>query len=381
MHVYSRKGYWWVDAKYWDAASGKRKRVQRSTGIRDDGSAGAKRTAAIVAEDIARSVAVGTNRKARQETVKDAFEASLRAKRRDNKSDATVEIVLEKFKRILDVFPPDMQVRDLTDKHLEKYADQALLVRKPGSVHRELLELRSGIRALGMTPPKMPRLGKVSQPRERWLTPEETVRLLAVVPAKRQDHVRIYRLLGLRKSELFQISAPDVDLLRRAVRVRGTKTEKADRTLPLVGEAYDILKRRAVSQPSGPLFEAWGDGNADRDLRRWADKAGLGELSFNDLRRSFATELALKGVPSLHLAHLLGHTSTRMVEAIYARIKAGEHLHDAVLQLDNYSPSTLPPSPREEAPTETIPRPAALPSEITSMSPASKGNLDTMDEF
>lgn len=349
MQLYKRKGYWWVAAKFWDAATGQRKRVQRSTGVRDDGSAGAKRTASIVAEDIARSVAIGQNRKARPETVKEAFAASLKAKRRANKSEATIEITLEKAKHVLDFFPPDMPLRELTDAHLERYADHALQIRKPATVQRELLELRAGMRVLGVPVPKMPELGRVNIPRERWLTAEETRKLLFHVSEKRRDHVLIYRLLGLRKSELFRIECQDVDVARRSVRVRGTKTEGADRRLPLVGDALEILEARCKLYPTGPLFEAWGSGNSDRELRRASNAAGLGDLSFNDLRRSFATELALKGVPSLHLAHLMGHKSTRMVEQIYARVSAGVHLHNAVTQLESYGrTSSMPPAPVED---------------------------------
>lgn len=388
MYVYERNGYYWVNAKYWDPNTGKRKRVQRSTGIRVDGP-GSKRTASIVAEDIARSVAIGTGRKARPETIEDAFKSSLTAKRLAGKSDATVEIVIEKFQQILEVFKPDHKVRDITDKDLAAYAARALKTRKPATVHREILELRSAIRSMGIEPPPAPDLGKLTNPQERWLNTEETMKLLAVVPAKRQDHIRMYRLLGLRKSELFQIEARDVDVIRRNVRVRGTKTLGAERTMPLVGEALDILKRRAAEKPVGQLFETWGDGNADRDLRRWAEKAGLGKLSFNDLRRSFATELALKGVPSLHLAHLLGHTSTRMVETIYARIKAGDHLHDAVAALSSYAPPAHgPEEDSEEQETLVFLSPPRVPAEVvspspdvTTLSPDTAGNLDTLDDW
>lgn len=56
-----------------------------------------------------------------------------------------------------------------------------------------------------------------------------------------------------------------------------------------------------------------------------------GEL--NDLRRSFATEMAIKGVPMLFLMHLMGHASTAMLEKIYARVGRGQHMHDAIALL------------------------------------------------
>jgi hypothetical protein len=394
MQLYKRKGYWWVATRYWDAESGKRQRVQRSTGIRDDGTAGAKRTANIVAEDIARSVAIGQDRRVRQATVKEAFAANLKAKRTGQRSDATIEITLEKATKVLEFFSPDLPVKEIRDKHgsgpacrscYECYTNAAFSAekpRKPSTVHRELRELNNGIRALGLTPPKMPDLGSRHNPGERWLDSEQTRRLLAHVSPKRRDHILVYRLLGLRKSEIFRIEARDVDLVRRNVRVRGTKTKGADRTLPISGDVAAILEQRVELFPTGPLFETWGDGNADRELRRWSTQAGLGPVSFNDLRRSFATELALNGEPSLHVAHLLGHTSSRMVEQIYARIEAGKHLHAAVGRLSNYGIAS-PESDEfdEEAVTIRAPKPTVIsaPERVSAVSPETTVFVDAAD--
>lgn len=341
MQLRNRGGYWWVEAKYWDPATGKRKRVQRSTGVQDDGSPGAKRTANVIAENIARSIALGQNRRARPDTVQDAFAANLAAKRLAGRSDNTCNIVLEKAKHVVDFFGGTKPAQEIDTAALAKYATHALKKRKALTVLREMRELVAGIRALGMPGIQLPDLGdNVYVPRERWLTPAQTRLLLAEIREERREHILAYRLLALRKSELFTVRPVDVNLENCTVWVNGTKTLLARRLLPLEGDVLEIFVRRMAkaTNPTEPLFEYWRPNNADRELRGAAKRAGLGPISFNDLRRSFTTELALKDESSLKLARLLGHKTTRMVELVYARVNPGE-LHHVTAQLEGYAPS------------------------------------------
>lgn len=60
--------------------------------------------------------------------------------------------------------------------------------------------------------------------------------------------------------------------------------------------------------------------------------AGVEPVTSNDLRRTFASWLKQRGVDSLVVAHLMGHTTTRMVELVYGRL-AEETYRDAVALL------------------------------------------------
>lgn len=249
----------------------------------------------------------------------------------------------EKQARIEAHFGPGRDLRTISAGDFTDYARKAAEDgRKPATVLRELRELAIGMRKLGFASPPMPDLGRVNTPRERWLTPEETRKLLPHLPASRREHVLAYRLLGVRKSELFRICAKDLEPGATDVRVRGTKSDDADRWIPVHPELRPILLRRAAETPH-QLFPDWQRGNADRDLRAAAEAAGLGPLSFNDLRRSFAMELLRKGVPAREVAELLGHTSTRMVEEHYARLRPGKHLDRAVAMLDGGYETLQPP--------------------------------------
>lgn len=343
--VVDGKRIWYVTAHYFDGT--KRRSARRSTGVRDDGTAKTKRTAEIIGRDIEQSLAAGKNRVARPTTVQQAIDALIEQMETASRAQPTIDIVIEKSAHLFAFFGATTPIETVTDQQMADYAK----ARKrapvyvngapdgrtiPGrtvsalTIERELRTLRQAAKAVGSKPPAMPDLGITYKPRERFLDHAETLRLLASVVPSRKDHVVMYRLTGVRASELYRITPADVDLERNEVRVRGTKTKGADRVIPMANEVREILERR---RHRVPMFEPWSEGSCTRDLKLAAARAGIEPLSLNDLRRSFATELAAKGVPALHLARLLGHGSTRMVERVYARVGTGSHMHEAIGKL------------------------------------------------
>lgn len=229
---------------------------------------------------------------------------------RGSRAQDTIDIVTQKAAHLVAFWGPDRPVEALTGEDLKSYADDALGARKPLTVHRELRTIRQAIRAVGLEPPAMPDLGRVYTPRERALTVTEARALVLATPDKRRPHVLMYLRAGLRDSELYKIGAIEA----HAFRCHGTKTPNSDRWVPIADDVRGIL------EDTRGRFEPWG--NADRDLKRCARRAGLGPLSLNDLRRTFATHMALH-TPIHMLAQIMG-TSVAMLEKVYAQVLAGD---------------------------------------------------------
>lgn len=323
MSLYSQFGRWYAFIRVYDEKTDKRKRIKRSTGIIDDGTRGSRERAALSAARIERRFAaqgVGQNRT----TLKQAFVRLVEARELAGQG---TERTLYAAKALFDGLGPDLCMVDISYQTLSSYASMRLRTVTPDTVRREFAELTRAFKEVSLVPPKLPKLAKPRRG-ERWLTSEECSMLLAHVPTHRERHIVSYLHLGLRRGELYQMDAVDTSM--KEVRVRGTKTEGADRPMPLSPAALAAL---------GVPLKPWSNGN--RDLKRYAHLAGLGRVTFTDLRRTFATHLAMAGVPILHLMHLMGHKSTRMLEQVYARVGAGQHMHDAIAR--------LPWAPRTEA--------------------------------
>lgn len=169
-------------------------------------------------------------------------------------------------------------------------------------------------------------LGKVYTPRDRWLTREEYARLRAELATSaghhsstedRRDYLDAWVYLGLRKTELYSVRAQHCDQTRWELEVQGTKTEGAERKVPVAAPVRPMLKRRLQQEVPFPDWHT-----VTRDLARACARAGLEAVTPNDLRRTFCSWLCQAGVPERVCADLLGHEDTTMVRAVYGHLDA-----------------------------------------------------------
>lgn len=337
--LYRRGKKWWARGYFLDRKTGHRKRWRESTGVTDDGTARTKRIAEQIAAELGQRYATRASSRARPLTLRAAIAIHTAAHERAGSSRTTVQIVIDKGTRLMEFFGPTYDVSALTNRSLIDYADHRRLhpgrvsgrYITAGTIHRELRTLREALKdAIAEnrwegTVPDMPDLGDIYKPRETVIDQPQSQRVLLALAPQWRDHFVMYRQLGLDRGELYRIAPGDINWARSEVRIRGTKTEARDRVLPMPPEVAAILRERYRQKP---MFPNWH--NALRDLRIACEKAYVPRCNFKDLRRSFATDLAKAGVSPLFLKDLMGHTTTRMLEQVYARVGQGKHMHAAM---------------------------------------------------
>ncbi len=291
-----------------------------------------RKAAEIVAREIARRRAHASTADA-PVTLRDAILMVAAADKRAGRSAVTAEILELKGRHLVAHFGPSANLRLLARSDLEAYVDKrcaAGVARHTAA--KELWVLRRAFRVSGVTwsDSMMPELGQLYVPRERWLPWGEYGLLRSALTPERRDYLDAYVYTGVRRSELHSLAASDLDGAR--LRVRGTKTAGAQRWIPLADPVRLVLERLARASPA-QLFPWWG--NDRRDLGVACRAVGIAPVSPNDLRRTFASWLANAGVSPLVTARLMGHTSTRMVERVYARLGV-EIQTDAIARLPVY---------------------------------------------
>lgn len=218
--------------------------------------------------------------------------------------------------------------------------------KKDHTIFKELVLLRLALRKAkedghwsGDIEALFPRHRANYVPRERWLEPLEAEALLAEVLPHRRLWLQVALFTGARFDEVNALSWEDVSFERETIRVRGTKTAGADRTIGLAPQLRAILYPLRLidsGRPrTGPVVQSWGQ--AGRDIKaacariqrtRRAAQVARGEpptavclpATPNDLRRTTASWMAVAGVPPLHIARMLGHKSLEMVMRVYARV-------------------------------------------------------------
>lgn len=278
-------------------------------------------------------------------TLLEALELMIGLRVRQKRSPETIGKLEEKGAQLVRFFGETQDVNALrladTTRYVEHRRNQRV---SDSTIAMEMGALRASLRYLrrleryerdpeALWPDELPHGSGV---RDRWLPWPEYLRVLAAMPAEFRDHFVVYCACGLRFSELYGIRA--ADLVETAdgheLRVRGTKTAGAARTVPANPDALEALQRRAQATPGGPLFQvtrgtlksqktAWS-----RALKAACRAAGVAHASTNDLRRTFASWCFQNGVPEALAIKWLGHTSSAMVRRVYAHASSEQHARE-----------------------------------------------------
>lgn len=134
---------------------------------------------------------------------------------------------------------------------------------------------------------------------------------------------------GMRRGELLNLRARDINFSSRMLMVRG-KGDK-DRTIPIADQIYDILLNYVHTSSSDRLI-ALQPKRLSNIVRRYARLARIENFHTHSSRHFFATQLIEKGVNLKVVQELLGHEDISTT-ALYLDVLP-KHLSEAVNRLD-----------------------------------------------
>jgi integrase len=221
-----------------------------------------------------------------------------------------------------------MHIGNITARQIEQYKAHCLkegLSRK--TVNNRLAILSKCISmayewlSLPGSPPKMVWL-KCPPPKTEHLSPDECALLLSHATGVIREMVLVALRTGMRQGELKGLQWSSINWQNQSVTVRyslcdytrelGSPKNNKERTIPMDADVYETLFKRkkdtgyvfldAKKRP----FEAHG---LERELREVRYRAGLRPHGWHTLRHTFASQLAMRGVPLHVVQKLLGHSS------------------------------------------------------------------------
>jgi integrase len=162
--------------------------------------------------------------------------------------------------------------------------------------------------------------------RLRYLSDDEARRLTSASPPDFRALVTAALLTGCRYGELTAMTSDDFHPDAGTVRVRISKSGKP-RHVVLTQEGWDFVAGLAAGKPgSARLFlrangKPWAKSEQQRPLAAASAAARIEPaVNFHGLRHTFASRLAMRGVPLAVIAAQLGHSDTRMVEQHYGHL-------------------------------------------------------------
>lgn len=173
--------------------------------------------------------------------------------------------------------------------------------------------------------------------RLRYLSDEESRRLVNAAELEFRPIVQAALLTGARWGELREITVGDVDLRAATVRLRETKGG-SPRDCYLEGEGLSLFRQQSLGKAGDALIFPAPNGKKWTDatqVRRMAIACEVGKIipsaGFHDLRRTFGARLALAGVPMAVIAQALGHKDERITRKHYAHLSPS-YVADTVRQ-------------------------------------------------
>jgi integrase len=159
-----------------------------------------------------------------------------------------------------------------------------------------------------------------------FLSEDECRRIVNATQGQFRDLVRCALVTGCRYGELIRMRVADFNASAGTVTVRLSKSGKP-RHVVLADEGRALFEQLTAGRaPQDLIFRRddggpWGPSHQQRPL---AEASGIAKLdpppTFHILRHTYASSLAMKGVPMGVIAAQLGHSDTRMTEKHYAHL-------------------------------------------------------------
>jgi integrase len=166
---------------------------------------------------------------------------------------------------------------------------------------------------------------EVDSARLRYLSDDEIRRLVNACSAEFRILVTAALMTGCRFGELTAVAVEDFNQDSGTLRIRTSKSGKF-RHVVLTDEGREFFAQQNRKRtPGASLFSKssgarWSASDQQRPLIAAYIKAQIAPISFHGLRHTYASRLAMKGVPLAVIAAQLGHSDTRMVEKHYGHL-------------------------------------------------------------
>lgn len=259
-----------------------------------------------------------------------------------NKSDATLKIdrnALAHFTRI--VKPASLVC--IVPSDIENYKTSRVNEQvKPVTVNIEFRAIKAAFnkavqwKYLKENPAKTVKSLTV-QRKIRFLTDYEAEQLLDAC----DDHIRpvilTFLYTGMRLGELLNLTWREVNFKNQEISIRAndkwnTKNNR-ERVIPLHPNIAKVLK--TITVKTGSIFKTMSGNKLDQTtleekFRAAVKRAKIEHCRIHDLRHTFASHLAQKGVDLYRISKLLGHTSIKTTE-IYAHLVKSDLVNSVAL--------------------------------------------------
>jgi len=165
------------------------------------------------------------------------------------------------------------------------------------------------------------RLTEIHLPKTAEITTEDLDKLLSIKDEKFKLFLQIVYYTLARKREVLQLTWEDIDLKRRVVTYRHTKT-KIPRVIPMCDKLVRVVTTFKDSPGKKKIFN-WETEYVSRKFQRLRKRLDLKIEGIHRFRHARASELLRKGANIRDIQTMLGHKTPQTTLKIYAQSYLG----------------------------------------------------------
>lgn len=151
---------------------------------------------------------------------------------------------------------------------------------------------------------------RVDNRRVRYLSHEEVKRLLEAAKPRLKEFLILALNTGMRRANLVGLQWEDIDFKNGVIHVLKTKSGKAY-DVPINNVVLGLFKAMHKKESTGLVLNTT---NLKRDFNSALKKAKIENCTIHDLRHTFASHLALKGIDIYTISQLMGHSDIKMTQ-------------------------------------------------------------------
>lgn len=158
-----------------------------------------------------------------------------------------------------------------------------------------------------------------------YLNEEEVAQLLSVITNEEfRRLIRFFLLTGCRRTEVALIDWRDIDLEMRTIILRASNTKtKRNRVLEIGEKLFELLQEQGPKK-SGRLFPKWTANSITVIFKKYVNLCDFGrKITVHSLRHTATVYFLKAGIDMFTVSRILGHTSVRTTETVYAHIPTG----------------------------------------------------------
>lgn len=183
-------------------------------------------------------------------------------------------------------------------------------------------EYLKSIGLLSRNPMRDIRAPRPAPSRMRSLDQQDVERLITAQRAPYSVLSALLHATGMEVSVALSLKRRDVDVYRREIRARGTKTKCRDRIVKVAEWGWPLVERHiSLLTPNALLFPGINRWTASDKHRAACSDLEIEDYQLKDSRHTYAVRAIRAGAPFEVVAQQLGHVDTTMVVRVYGRFK------------------------------------------------------------